>query len=84
MKKVDNVAFTTAAIDGNNYILFSWYTGARGYAKVCRADSHEYATAYAGGWGYDKRGAAVSKALKKLGIDRDENFANKFLWREVL
>lgn len=84
MKRVDNVAFTTATIDGNNYILFSWYTGARGYAKVCRADSHEYATAYAGGWGYDKRGAAVSKALKKLGIDRDENFADKFLWREVL
>lgn len=84
MKRVDNVAFTATAIDGNNYILFSWYTDARGYAKVCRADSYEYATAYVDGWGYDKRGAAVSKALKKLGIDRNENFANKFLWREIL
>lgn len=85
MAQIYDPIFTTANIDGKTITFVAWCTNAREYVKVFDMDSYKDAKAWAGGWGYNRRGVAASKALKELAnIDRDENFFDKLSWRRVL
>ena len=84
MKRIASVDFAQTTIDGIPYTLYSYYTGARGYVKIFNMQTLDSKAAFAGGFGYDKRGAAASKAFKKFGIEKDENFTDKLRWYSIL
>lgn len=84
MKRVSCVDFAQTTINNVPYTIYFYYTGARGYAKIFNMQTLDSKTAFAGGFGYDKRGAAASKAFKKFGIEKDENFTDKLRWYSIL
>lgn len=84
MKRIACVDFAQTTINGVPYTLYSYYTGARGYVRIFNMNTLDNKTAFAGGFGYDKRGAAASKAFKKFGITKDENFTDKLRWYSIL
>ena len=84
MAQVYDPRFTTTNIDGKRITFVAWCTNSRVYVKAFDMDSYKDAKAYAGGWGYDRRGVAASKALKELSnIDKDQNFFDKLSWRVI-
>lgn len=85
MAQIYDPILTTANIDGKSITFVAWCTNSREYVKAFDMGSYKEAKAWAGGWGYNRRGVAASKALKELAnIDRDENFFDKLSWRRIL